>query len=240
MCFFIVSLIYDSSTLSWTNAAQSCPVQHVFCLQVHKNASVSVCFSFYSHTFTDECQRRCAHPIVVINLHTATVYSQSVSAIQSLSRVSIALWKEPQSDTAISHSMALPNPISSHVDCIRIGGPGAQREARGYLSYLWPERWFRKSTWSGWAGLLRLPCRRTAPALEKLFPEPKAVATLGLGKWLLCELHFQKVYTLHRRYDLHFIYLHHITPTCKKKKTHRWEREISDSDTKHSWSTSTL
>lgn len=138
----------------------------LLCLQVHKNASVSVCFSFYSHTFTDECQRRCAHPIVVINLHTATVYSQSVSAIQSLSRVSIALWKEPQSDTAISHSMALPNPISSHVDCIRIGGPGAQREARGYLSYLWPERWFRKSTWSGWAGLLRLPCGEQRPLLK--------------------------------------------------------------------------
>lgn len=138
----------------------------LLCLQVHKNASVSVCFSFYSHTFTDECQRRCAHPIVVINLHTVTVYSQSVSAIQSLSRVSIALWKEPQSDTAISHSMALPNPISSHVDCIRIGGPGAQREARGYLSYLWPERWFRKSTWSGWAGLLRLPCGEQRPLLK--------------------------------------------------------------------------
>lgn len=161
-----------------------------------------------------------------MNLHTATVYSQSVSAIQSLSRVSIALWKEPQSDTAISHSMVLPNPISSHVDCIRIGGPGAQREARGYLSYLWPESWFRKSTWSGELDYSGFPAGNSARYSRS-------------WQGIACELQFQKVYTLHRRYDLHFIYLHHITPTCKKQ-THGLEREISDSDTKHSRSTSTL
>lgn len=37
--------------------------------------------------------------------------------------------------------------------------------------------------WLSWITPASL--RRTAPALEKLFPEPKAVATLGLGKWLL-------------------------------------------------------
>lgn len=51
-----------------------------------------------------------------------------------------------KSVTAISHSMALPNLISSHVDCIRIGGATAQSEARAYLSYPYSERWFRKST----------------------------------------------------------------------------------------------
>lgn len=66
----------------------------------------------------------------MINQHTATLYSQSVNLTQSHSSechspMSLALFfffsKKAQSDTAISHSMALPNPISSHVDCIRIG-----------------------------------------------------------------------------------------------------------------------
>lgn len=109
----------------------------LLCLYVH-NASLSVLFSQAEAAFTVTPLRANVSdgvhvPLFVINLHKATVYSQSVSAIQSLSRVSIALWKESQSDTAISHSMALPNPISSHVDCIRIGGPGAQRGGQRLL-----------------------------------------------------------------------------------------------------------
>lgn len=107
--------------------------------------------SFHSPTFQTNVNDD-AHSIV-INQRSATVYSQSVYLIQShsgecRSPVSLAFSETAQSVTAISHSMAQPNPVSSHVDCIRIGWPGARLEARGYLSYLWTETWFRKSTWS--------------------------------------------------------------------------------------------
>lgn len=121
--------------------------------------SFSLCYvffsnsgSFHSPTFQTNVNDD-AHSIV-INQRSATVYSQSVYLIQShsgecRSPVSLAFSETAQSVTAISHSMAQPNPVSSHVDCIRIGRPGARLEARGYLSYLWTETWFRKSTWSG-------------------------------------------------------------------------------------------
>lgn len=78
----------------------------------------------------------------MINQHIAIVSSESVNL--TLSRV----YGLSKSDTAISHSMALPNPISSHVVCIRIGRAEAQLEAGGYLTYPCTDRWLRKSTLS--------------------------------------------------------------------------------------------
>lgn len=149
----ILLLMCDSSTLN------KCAADVSFFLESLSGLSVSVTYfsqtlflSFHSPTFQTNVNDD-AHSILM-NQHSATVYSQSVNLIQShsgvcRSPVSLAFSETAQSATAISHSMAQPNPVSSHVDCIRIGRPGARLEARGYLSYLWTETWFRKSTWSG-------------------------------------------------------------------------------------------
>lgn len=148
----ILLLMCDSSTLN------KCAADVFFFFRIPLR-SFSLCYvffsnsgSFHSPTFQTNVNDD-AHSILM-NQHSATVYSQSVNLIQShsgecRSPVSLAFSETAQSVTAISHSMAQPNPVSSHVDCIRIGRPGARLEARGYLSYLWTETWFRKSTWSG-------------------------------------------------------------------------------------------
>lgn len=73
--------------------------------------------------------------------------------------VSVSLWEkvESHSDAAISHSVKLPQPTSGHVDCIRIGQPGARLEGRGHLSYLWTETWAEEKYLKWGVRLFTLP-----------------------------------------------------------------------------------
>lgn len=94
--------------------------------------------------------------------------------------------KRTQPVTAISHSVALPDPISSHVDCIRIGRPTAQLEAWAHLSYLCTGSRLRKSTRSGdgdyshslWRTVLVASFKSFGVPSQKLFPECKVAATI--------------------------------------------------------------
>lgn len=157
----LCSALYLSLWCSLQAAAERILCLRIF-LKLWPKTSIMACCCFMQFSWSylsDKSQddvkfhKQWAHSIVVIK-HTATVYSPFSNLTQSHTcechcSMSLAHSKKAQSDTAISHSMAPPNSISSHVDCIRIGQPQTQLEARGYLSYPWIERWFRKSTWSG-------------------------------------------------------------------------------------------
>lgn len=77
--------------------------------------------------------------------------------------------KRPNQDVAISHSMALPVPINSHVDCIGTDRADAQLEPRGCLSYVWAEGGSGKLP-GVILGTFRAPCREQCFGFLQSFP----------------------------------------------------------------------
>ena len=119
--------------------------------------------------------------------------------------------------------MALPNPISSHVDCIRIGGPGAQRGGQRLLIISLAGEMVQEKYLEWWAGLLQPPRGEQRPLFKK--KTLQSLFSVLASDWLWIAV--PKVYTLHRWYDLHFIYLHQITPTCIKRHTGSKRRQVT-------------
>lgn len=146
--------------------------------------------------------------------------------------VSSPFWEkvESHSDTAISHSMVLPAPTSSHVDCIRIGQPRARLEGRGYLSYLWMETRAEEKYLKWGVRLFTLPMENNPPILSgcfffflmaaplKALPFNWKESSLPHVNWNTQSLPKTTAPRMTQAsYILHFIYLHHITPTNDRK-----------------------
>lgn len=165
MCFFVLSLIDDSSTLvvnkctakairsdkcSITRCALSLYISpcHVRCTNNHPFLKLRS-FS-QSHLSGRMSMLMCTLLCCDKPAHCYCLFS--ISEFDSITVECVStpfFWKRPNQTQQSVTAWHCQTPSAVMWIALELVDPGARLEARGYLSYLWRERWFRKSTWSG-------------------------------------------------------------------------------------------